>query len=79
MKGREKEPRIISIPTIHDRVVLHQLQKYLALVFPGHVPRNVASSYVRQVALGVGAMHCPHAWVCSTDIRNSTILLLNIV
>ncbi|MBV4467486.1 RNA-directed DNA polymerase [Pseudomonas siliginis] len=69
LKGRGKEPRIISIPTIRDRVVLHQLQKYLALVFPDQVPRNVASSYVRQVALDVGAMHCPRAWVCSTDIR----------
>lgn len=69
LKGRGKEPRIISIPIVRDRVVLHQLQRYLALIFPDQVPRNVASSYVRQVAIDVSSMHAGRAWVCSTDIQ----------
>lgn len=69
LKGRGKEPRVISIPIVRDRVVLHQLQKYLALIFPEQVPRNVASSYVRQVALDVGKLDPASAWVCSTDIQ----------
>lgn len=69
LKGRGKEPRVISIPIVRDRVVLHQLQKYLALIFPDQVPRNVASSYVRQVALDVSSMDSSSSWVCSTDIQ----------
>lgn len=69
LKGRGKAPRIISIPIVRDRVVLHQLQKYLALVFPEQVPRNVASTYVREVADDISTMDCSLTWVCSTDIK----------
>lgn len=69
LKGRGKEPRVISIPIVRDRIVLHQLQKYLALIYPEQVPRNVASSYVRQVALDVRVMEVANSWVCSTDIQ----------
>ena len=34
LKGRGKPPRVIGIPIIRDRVILHQLQKYLATIFP---------------------------------------------
>ncbi|MHB7168943.1 hypothetical protein ACYCJE_14980 [Klebsiella pneumoniae] len=33
-KGRGKKPRVISIPTIRDRVVLKQLNVFLCEVFP---------------------------------------------
>lgn len=69
LKGRGKEPRIISIPIVRDRIVLHQLQKYLALIFPESVPRNVASTYVREVAIDISSMDASNIWVCSTDIK----------
>lgn len=69
LKGRGKAPRVISIPIVRDRVVLHQLQKYLALVFPEQVPRNVASTYVREVADDISSLDRDLVWVCSTDIK----------
>lgn len=69
LKGRGKAPRVISIPIVRDRVVLHQLQKYLALVFPDQVPRNVASTYVREVAEDISSLDRNLVWVCSTDIK----------
>ncbi len=32
-KGRDKNPRLIGIPTVRDRVVLHQLNKFLATLY----------------------------------------------
>ncbi len=69
LKGRGKAPRIIGIPTVRDRVVLSQLQRYLAGVFPDTVPRNVASNYVRAVAEDMITLEGSGAWVCCTDIQ----------
>lgn len=68
-KGRNKEPRVIGIPTIRDRVVLSQLNRYLALVFPERVPRNVASTYVRQIAEEFTKLPLDDLSICSTDIK----------
>ena len=48
-KGRDSHPRLISIPTIRDRVVLHQLNRFLASVYPKRVPKNIASTYIREI------------------------------
>lgn len=69
LKGRDKAPRIIGIPTVRDRVVLHQLHRYLALVFPDTVPRNVASTYVRSVAEKMIELEGSNTWICCTDIE----------
>ena len=68
-KSRDKKPRLISIPTVRDRVVMHQLNKFLADLFPERVPKSVASTYVRDLAKNL--KECPKdiTWVCSTDIR----------
>lgn len=68
-KGREKPPRLIGIPTVRDRVVLHQLNKFLAAVFPERVPKSVASTYVRQIAADVAKLDPLTTWICSTDIK----------
>ena len=49
-KGRGKLPRVISIPTLRDRVVLNQLNRILASIFPESVPRNIAATYIRDLA-----------------------------
>lgn len=69
LKGRGKPPRVIGIPVIRDRIVLHQLQKYLAVIFPERVPKNIASTYVREIADDMKALHPQTTWVCSTDIK----------
>lgn len=68
-KGRGKAPRVIGIPTIRDRVVLHQLNRFLAFVFPACVPRNIASTYVRNVAADLGACDPEQTWVSGCDIQ----------
>ena len=67
-KGRGKAPRIIGIPTVRDRVVLCQLNRFLAQLYPDRVPRNVAATYVRRIAEELQAAEQENTWVCSTDI-----------
>lgn len=68
-KGRKKFPRVIGIPTIRDRVVLSQLNKFLAAVFPDCVPKSVASMYVRTIAADLRTKAPHETWVCGTDIK----------
>jgi RNA-directed DNA polymerase len=69
LKGRGKAPRIIGIPTVRDRIVLCQLNRYLAQLFPDRVPKNVAATYVRRVAEDLSKSSQEDTWVCSTDIK----------
>jgi RNA-directed DNA polymerase len=68
-KGRDKLPRVIGVPTIRDRVILHQLNKFLSAVYPERVPKNVASTYVRTIAADLQAKEGGEIWVCGTDIK----------
>jgi len=68
-KGRDKPPRLIGIPTVRDRVVLKQLNKFLATLYPERVPKNVASTYVREIAVDLIGRSPTETWVCSTDIK----------
>jgi len=68
-KGRDKFPRLIGVPTIRDRVVLHQLNKFLAAVYPDRVPKNVASTYVRSIAADLNLKMSGDVWVCGTDVK----------
>ncbi|MBB4226092.1 reverse transcriptase domain-containing protein [Variovorax guangxiensis] len=68
-KGRGKNPRLIGIPTVRDRVVLHQLNKFLANLYPERVPKNVASTYVREISSDLKGKSPTETWICSTDIK----------
>lgn len=68
-KGRNKNPRLIGIPTVRDRVVLHQLNKFLATLYPERVPKNVASTYVREISIDLKEKSPTETWICSTDIK----------
>lgn len=68
-KGRDKKPRLIGIPTVRDRLVLHQLNRFLAAVYPERVPKNVASTYVRQIAADLATQAPEQTWICDTDIK----------
>jgi len=48
-KGRGKPPRIISIATIRDRIVLSLLKDFLHSVFPECVNRKLPNSYIRDI------------------------------
>lgn len=68
-KGRAKAPRVIGIPTIRDRIVLSQLNKFLAVVYPERIPRNVAATYVREISEGLKLKSVDDTWVCTKDIK----------
>ena len=48
-KGRGKPPRVLSIPTVRDRVVLRQLLTALHAAFPDRVARTLPNAHVRQL------------------------------
>lgn len=68
-KGRNKAPRLIGIPTLRDRIVLRQLNRFLAALFPDCVPKNIASAYVRSVFEDLKTKTPADTWICSTDIK----------
>lgn len=69
-KGRGKSPRLIAIPVIRDRIVLHQINKFLAEAFPGSIPRNVANGYVRTIAEELATRDPYQTFICGSDIKS---------
>jgi len=49
LKGRNKHPRIISIPTLRDRIVLLSIKEILHDVFPECINNNLPNSYIRDI------------------------------
>lgn len=70
LKGRGKAPRVVGIPTIRDRVVLHQLNAFLKTVFPECIPANIANGYVRQIAADIPLRAPNETFVYGGDIKN---------
>jgi RNA-directed DNA polymerase len=70
LKGRGKAPRIISVPTIRDRVILHQLKELLVMTFPECVPRNTANIIVRQVTTELTSKDPHTTYICKCDIKD---------
>lgn len=69
-KGRSKHPRVISIPTLRDRIVLHQLKVALHELLPAAVPQELPSTTVRRVKSFLSQGHPPAAFVFRTDLEN---------
>ncbi|WP_299107191.1 reverse transcriptase domain-containing protein [uncultured Tenacibaculum sp.] len=55
LKGRNKIPRAISIPTIRDRVVLLALKEYLHEFFSDQVNRKRPNAYVKDIKKYINA------------------------
>jgi RNA-directed DNA polymerase len=68
-KGRGKTPRLISIPTIRDRIVLHQLNKLLAQIYPDCVPKKIATQYIRSISNELKKKEPGTTFVCGCDIK----------
>ncbi|MFM9403722.1 reverse transcriptase domain-containing protein [Myroides odoratimimus] len=49
LKGRNKIPRVISIPTIRDKIVLLMIKEILHEVFDSSVNRKLPNSYIRDI------------------------------
>ena len=50
LKGRGKPPRVLSVPSIRDRLVLGVLNDYLQEMFPEAVNHQVPNSYMSDVS-----------------------------
>lgn len=84
LKSRDAAPRLIAIPTVRDRVVLHQVKDCLAFVFPECLPKNIASVHVRDLARELAGNSRPEIFTCGCDIKDfygsiDTGRLLNLV
>jgi hypothetical protein len=70
LKGRGKHPRVISIPTIRDRVVLNQLKDFLFATFPHCVPSKIASRYVTEISQQLSVAEPNETLVYGCDIKD---------
>src|SRR6185437_12038140 len=68
-KGRDSKPRLVSIPTVRDRVVLHQIKELLAKAFPECVPRNIAGSIIREIAADLPTRDAQTTFAAGCDIK----------
>ena len=48
-KGKDKKPRVISIPTVRDRIVLLALKELLVKIFPECVPKKLPNTYINEI------------------------------
>lgn len=69
-KGRGKAPRILAIPTIRDRIVLHALKDILCQIFPECVPRKLANTYIYEVKDFVSNRPPEEVGVLRADLEN---------
>jgi len=49
LRGRNRKPRVISIPTMRDRIVLSLLKDYLHTVFSECVNRKLPNTYIKEI------------------------------
>ena len=52
-KGRNKNPRPISVPTVRDRIVLRVLTDILSEFFPEAKPKKLANTYIHEISKGI--------------------------
>ncbi len=69
-KGRGKAPRVLAIPTVRDRIVLHQLKEILFQIFPECVPRKLANTYIYEIKKYLDGKSPNQLGVFRTDIKN---------
>jgi retron-type reverse transcriptase len=69
-KGRGKIPRILAIPTLRDRIVLHALKDILCQIFPECVPRKLANTYIYEIKRFVDGKDPCEVSVLRADIEN---------
>ena len=48
-KGRGKEPRVVSIPTVRDRIVLKILTEYLHTTFSSYIAKDLPNTVIRKI------------------------------
>jgi retron-type reverse transcriptase len=70
LKGRDSIPRMVSIPSVRDRVVISQLNKALRSAFPDESRSPLATFYIRDLISDVSVFDLENSWVAGCDIKN---------
>ena len=85
LKGRFKLPRLISVPTLRDRITLLALKEYLHNKFPESVNRKLPNHYIRDLKRFLNASNSKeNIHYIKLDIKNfydriNRTILLNIL
>lgn len=85
LKGRFKLPRLISVPTLRDRITLLALKEYLHNKFPESVNRKLPNHYIRDLKLFLSASNSKeNIHYIKLDIKNfydkiNRTILINIL
>ncbi len=69
VKDRANSPRMVSIPTIRDRIILTQLNKLIRLCFPSESKTRLASEYIRSVTEDLANLDIHDTWTAGLDVR----------
>lgn len=69
-KGRNKKPRVLAIPTVRDRIVLHALKEILFQIFPECVPTKLANTYVHEIKKFAHGKQPDMLGILQADIEN---------
>lgn len=69
LKGCEKFPRMLSVPSMRDRMVLGELNLYLQKVFPEAVNHDVPNKYINDVADFLAEHSSETIYFLKTDIK----------
>ena len=69
-KGIDKKPRVISIPTVRDRIVLLALKELLVKIFPECVPKKLPNTYINEIKNLIPNLELESTNIIRTDIKN---------
>lgn len=70
LKGRNKKPRVLSVPSMRDRLVLGVLNKYLQEIFPDAVSHEVPNQCINEVSKFMAEHASMPLWYFKTDIKS---------
>jgi hypothetical protein len=69
MKGRGKIPRVLSVPSIRDRLLLNQLKEYLHTHIPSSVLRTLPNDYIRRIVATLNGVATDDLSFIRVDIK----------
>lgn len=69
LKGKNKNPRVLSVPSMRDRLVLGVLNKYLQAIFPDAVSHEVPNQCINEVSQFMAEHASKPLWYFKTDIK----------
>ena len=70
LKGKDKFPRVLSVPSMRDRMILGVLNQYLQEIFPEAVNTQVPNQYVKDIGDFLALHSSEKIYFFKTDIQS---------